>query len=290
MKLPGACDANLGALRQIEQGRTPGQVVETAVAAVMLGAQSVEDVERLREDPAVEKMLGYAPASQRSVRDWLEKCHDEEQVVRARQAAADLELKACVPEPTTGLRGLQTILGVSAREAAARLPGGVPRVATVDLDATVVESGKRAAFWAYTGVKGYQPVVAVWAEGRVILATEFRDGNVPAGMDPLTCARLAFAELPGTVEAYGFRGDSACDNQELLAWLDDGTREGGPAGVIRYAVSVRMVTDVVAAAKSVTETVWTTFGKDADGTLRNVLPPQHGHAVGAGWTRRSRGR
>jgi hypothetical protein len=117
-------------------------------------------------------------------------------------------------------------------------------------------------------VKGYQPVVAVWAEGRVILATEFRDGNVPAGKDPLTGARLAFAELPGTVVEYGFRGDSACDNQELLAWLDDASREGGPGGTIRYAVSVRMVTDVVVAAKRVAETAWTTFGQDTDGTLR----------------------
>lgn len=30
MQLPGACDANLGALRQIDLGRTAGQVVETA--------------------------------------------------------------------------------------------------------------------------------------------------------------------------------------------------------------------------------------------------------------------
>jgi len=132
----------------------------------------------------------------------------------------------------------------------------------------VVESGKRSAFWAYTGVKGYQPVVAVWAEAHVILATEFRDGNVPAGKDPLTCARLAFEELPGTVAEYGFRGDSACDNQELLAWLDDATREGGPGGVIRYALSARMAPELVTAAKRVAETAWTLFGKDTDGTLR----------------------
>lgn len=268
MHLPGACDANLGVLRQIAQGRTAGQVVETAVAGVMLGADNVEEIDRLREDPTVEKMLGYAPASSRSIRDWLEKCHDEGLVKRAREAADELDLKASVPEPTTGLRGLQTVLGVSAREAAARLPEGSPRVATVDLDATVVESAKRSAYWAYTGVKGYQPVVAVWAESRVILATEFRDGNVPAAMDPLTCARLAFAELPDTIKTYAFRGDSACDNQDLLDWLDNEQRPGGLAGTIRYAVSARMVTDLADAAKSVPDSGWTTFGTDSDGTLR----------------------
>jgi hypothetical protein len=49
MRLPGACDANLGVLRQIGQGRTAGQVVETVVAAVMLVAENVEGIERLRE-------------------------------------------------------------------------------------------------------------------------------------------------------------------------------------------------------------------------------------------------
>jgi hypothetical protein len=131
-----------------------------------------------------------------------------------------------------------------------------------------VESAKRSAYWAYTGVKGYQPVVAVWAESRVILATEFRDGNVPAAMDPLTCARMAFAALPASVQTHGFRGDSACDNGALLDWLDDVQRPGGPAGSIRYAISARMVTDLVDAAKAVADRGWATFGTDSDGTLR----------------------
>ena len=66
-------------------------------AAVMLGADCVEDIDRLRDDTAVEKMLGYKPASGRAVRDWLEKFHDAEAVTRARQAADELELKSSVP-------------------------------------------------------------------------------------------------------------------------------------------------------------------------------------------------
>jgi hypothetical protein len=225
-------------------------------------------VDRLREDPAVEKMLGYAPPSARAVRDWLERCHDAEAVAEAQRAAQELELKSSVPEATEGLRGLQAVVGAAARAAAARQPGGAPRVATVDLDATVVESGKRAALRAYTGERGYQPVVAVWAEARAVLATEFRDGNVPAGKDPLACAKLAFAELPAEVRELSFRGDSACDNRELLDWLDDADRADGPKGVIRYAVSARMEPELAAAARRVDEQAWRTFGTDADGTLK----------------------
>ena len=61
MKLPGLFDANLASLRKIAAGYTPGQVAETTVVGVMLGADCVEDLDRLREDTAVAKMLGYKP-------------------------------------------------------------------------------------------------------------------------------------------------------------------------------------------------------------------------------------
>lgn len=283
MHLPGACEANLSHLRRIAAGYPSAQIVETAVLGVMMGADCVEDIDRLREDPAVEKMLGYRPASARAVRDWLEKCHDEEAVKRARREAQELDLKARVPEVSAGLRGLETVVGVSAREAAQRHAAGTPTVATVDLDATVVESAKRSAFWAYTGVKGYQPEVAVWAEANAVLATEFRDGNVPADMDPLNCTRTAFAQLPVGVSRYAFRGDSACDNGALLRWLDDEQREGGPQGRIDYAISARMVEALVKAARAVAEPEWSTLAKEKDGTLRQwaeldyvpALPSEH---------------
>ncbi|MEK7753191.1 MAG: IS1380 family transposase [Acidobacteriota bacterium] len=268
MQLPGACEANLGLLRGIAAGYPSGQIVETAVVGVMLGADCVEDLDRLREDPAVEKLLGYKPPSARTVRDWLEKCHDPAAVQRARVAAAELDLKASVPELSPGLQGLQRVVGVSAREAAQRQAAGTPTVATVDLDATVVASHKQSAYWAYTGVKGYQPEVAVWAETQTVLATEFRDGNVPADKDPLACAKVAFAQLPATVKRYGFRGDSACDNGALLAWLDEEQREGGPAGRIDYAISARMVEALVTAAHAVDESAWHSLATEADGTCR----------------------
>ena len=56
---------------------------------------------------------------------------------------------------------------------------GEGQVATIDVDATILESQKRSALATYDGRTGYQPVVALWAEQDVILADEFRDGNVP---------------------------------------------------------------------------------------------------------------
>jgi hypothetical protein len=268
MQLPGLFDANLACLRRISLGHVQGQLGETVCTALLLGAENVADIAMLTQDPAIEKMFGYTPAATRTVRDWLERFHDEPKVTQARQRAEQLSLKAFIPEPSAGLRGLQAVLGASAREAAKRLPAGSPAVATVDLDATITASHKRAAQWTYEGVKGYQPVVAAWAEAAVVLATEFRDGNVPASMAPLGCAKLAFAELPAGVQRRGFRGDSACDEQHLLGWLDDEQRPGGPAGRIDYAISARMCPELKAASAKVPDAAWRTFGHDADGTLR----------------------
>jgi hypothetical protein len=80
----------------------------------------------------------------------------------------------------------------------------------VDLDATIIESHKREAKLSYQGQPGYQPLLALWAELNVVLADEFRDGNVPAQQEPLRLARRAFEALPETVAERYFRGDAAC--------------------------------------------------------------------------------
>src|SRR5437879_11815890 len=80
-------------------------------------------------------------------------------------------------------------------------------------------------------------MLAVWAEMDVVLADEFRDGNVPAQMAPLTVAQAAFAAAPKTVTSYYYRGDSACHEKKLLRWLLDEKREDGPGGLIGFAVS-----------------------------------------------------
>ena len=113
-------------------------------------------------------------------------------------------------------------------------------VATVDQDATIIESRKREALATYEGERGYQPMLAVWAETGLVLAEQFRDGNVPAPMKPLEVAQRAFAALPGTVKSYYYRGDSACHEGELLNWQRDEEREGGPEGFIGFAIRARM--------------------------------------------------
>jgi hypothetical protein len=111
-------------------------------------------------------------------------------------------------------------------------------------------------------------MVAVWAEADLVLADEFRDGNVPAKQEPLTCAKLAFGALPDTIQERYFRGDSACHEKQLLDWLRHPDREKEPGGSIGFALSAVMSDALALALRRIKEAEWKSFGKEDDGTLR----------------------
>jgi hypothetical protein len=263
---PKLCDEQVR-VKQRERGFTAGQQVESLVLLHVAGGDCMQDIEPLRQDGGVTKMLGYAVPSERCVADFLEAFHDPEKVARARAQAQRQEHLSFIPEETAALSGLGRVGRGIVRAIAGRSKSPRTR-ATVDQDATIIESGKREAQWTYEGTRGYQPMLAVWAETELILADEFRDGNVPALSSPLTCAKAAFAALPETVTEYYFRGDSACHESGLVNWLRNPKRDGGPGGSIGFAVSARMSEALGKALKAVPEKKWTTFGKDSDGTLR----------------------
>jgi Transposase DDE domain group 1 len=128
-------------------------------------------------------------------------------------------------------------------------------MATIDVDATILASRKRSALATYDGRTGYQPVVALWAEQDVILADEFRDGNVPAGSGNRRVVEQALAALPVGIEAVRVRGDSALYEQPLLRWLE--------ARGIGYAISADMGRELAAAIRALPATAWRPESEDA---------------------------
>jgi hypothetical protein len=129
-----------------------------------------------------------------------------------------------------------------------------PRIsteATLDHDATVIDSYKRTATWHYKGCSGYQPVAVVWAEQNLVVADEFRDGNVPADKDNLRLIQRAFRGLPQWVTRMGFRADTACYEEKLLKWLANPDRPGGPKGTIGFTISADMTVQLRAECEKV---------------------------------------
>jgi hypothetical protein len=99
------------------------------------------------------------------------------------------------------------------------LPSNATKVATLDHDASIIESRNREAYAHYKGGRGYQPVFVLWSELDVVVADEFRDGNVPAGAFNLPLVQRAFEALPATVTERYFRADSACYDRAVLSYL-----------------------------------------------------------------------
>lgn len=109
-------------------------------------------------------------------------------------------------------------------------------MATLDMDATLIETGKKDALFSYTGYKAYQPLNTYWAEQGLMLHTEFRDGNVPAGYEQLRVFMKALSLLPEKVKTVRLRSDTAGYQHNLLTYCDD--KEKHPCfGRIEFAIS-----------------------------------------------------
>jgi len=264
--LPQLVTANLP-LRKRQRGFSEGQLIESIALLQTVGGECPDDMRLLIGDECLERGLGYELPSVTAVREFLERFHDRklEKLRPERETQKSFIFPSSAP--VAALQEVQS--GLVRRIAKLYQKHGQPqRVATVDQDATIIESHKQAAYCHYEEGRGYQPMVAVWAEADLVLADEFRDGNVPAKQEPLTCAKLAFAALPETIRQRYFRGDSACHENDLLDWLKHPDREKEPGGRIVFAVSAVLSEPLAEALRAVKEADWQTFDKEDDGTLR----------------------
>ena len=264
--LPELIAANLQ-LRQRQRGFSESQMIESINLLQTIGGDCPEDIRLLSEDACLERGLGYRPPKATAVRGFLERFHDEE--LEALRPPREKQKSFIVPS-SGPVQGLQNVQAGAVRRIAKRYAeqGQAQRIVTIDQDATIIESHKEAAWSHYEGGRGYQPMVAVWAEADLVVADQFRDGNVPARQEPLTCAQMAFAALPADLTARYFRGDSACHENGLLDWLKDPQRAEEPGGAIGFAVSAVMSEELQAAVRKVQDKAWKSFGQEEDGTLR----------------------
>ena len=245
-------------VKERERGYDEATMVESFVVLNAVGGECFDDFQRLREDPGLSEMMGHGIPSPEAARKFLYQFHKEEKIEEAKQRRTGDQI-AYIPEESEPLVGLGLVNRVLVQELGRRCPD--QRIATVDQDATIIESRKQLALRTYEGERGYQPMLAVWAEMNVVLSDEFRDGNVCAQMAPLTVAKKAFAALPETVTTYYYRGDSACHESDLINWLRDENRAEGPRGRIGFAISARMSEALHKAIGKVPEEAWEAYGK-----------------------------
>lgn len=262
--LPQSVREHVG-VKERERGYDEATFVESFVILNAAGGECPEDFKRLRADPGLAEMIGHALPSPAAALQFLYAFHADEKIEEAQQRRLPDQI-AYIPEETQPLEGLGQVNRDLVQRCGERCPD--QRIATVDQDATIIESHKQEALPTYEGTRGYQPLLAVWAETGLVLADQFRDGNVPALMEPLAVAQRAFAALPSTVNELYFRGDAACHESDLVNWLRNEQREGGPRGRIGFAISARMSEALHAAIQAVPEAAWEAYGEPHPAEIR----------------------
>lgn len=256
-------------LRANGQGWTDAAMITSLVLLNLAGGECVEDLNVLEADEGLSSLLvrfrlqgmrrrqrrqeerrwgkqrGRGIASPSAARRYLEKFHNETEESK-RQAH-----QAFIPQANEALKGLWEVhkdfLGYVQR----RRP---QEQATVDLDATLVETSKQEALWSYKGYKAYQPLNAYWHEQDVVVYSEFRDGNVPCGYRQTEVFERALEQLPQGVKKVCARTDTQGYEQEFLQYLAEGESER--FGVIEFAVGVDVTEAFRTAVAEVEEEDW----------------------------------
>lgn len=264
-------------LREGQQGWTDAQIVMALILLNLAGGEHVSDLEVLEQDRGFARVLsrvetaglsrpqrralerrfrrqrGRTVPSASAVFRYLAGFHDQE------QEGLRVPGRAFIPPPTEGLLGLRWVNRDLIGELQRRRPEAT---ATLDMDATLVQTGKDEALYCYQGFKAYQPLNVYWAEQAVVLHSEFRDGNVGAGQDQLRVLKEALEMLPEGVEQARLRCDSAGYEHQLLAYCERGESRFGR---IEFAISCDVGPEFKKAVAEVPEADWQDEYWEVDG-------------------------
>ena len=267
-------------IRKNSQGWTDSQMILSLVLLNLAGGDCVDDLKILEADEGFchilrkTEMYGLIRKVRRALeRRWrkekkrsvpspsaafryLAKFHDTKQ----EELRVQSTVKAFIPAPNEHLKGMRKIN----RDMLEGLNAVSPQTtATLDMDATLAETMKQSALYCYKGFKSYQPLNTWWHEHGLILHTEFRDGNVPAGFEQLRIFKEALACLPENVETVRLRSDTAGYQHDLLSYCETGA--SSRFGRIEFAIGCNVTQAFKTAVAQVPDSQWQPLYKDKGG-------------------------
>ena len=264
--------------REGGQGWSDSQVITSLLMLNLAGGDSVDDLRILEKDEGLCRVLRRAESygmrrrerrvaekrwrkereravpSPSAVFRYLSRFHGEGEEDR-RQAHT-----AFIPASNEALQGLGKVNGDLVSFVQSRSP---QNQATLDMDACLVETEKQEALYCYKKYKAYQPLQVYWAEQDLLVRSEFRDGNVPAGHQQLRVLQEALEYMPPGVQKVLMRSDTAGYQRELLRYCAEGMNER--FGVIEFAVGADVTPEFKKAVGQVAEHEWQPLEREVDG-------------------------
>jgi len=248
--LPGILTRTLPAAPA--RGWQPAEYLAAVLALNLTGGDCVDDLGKLADDPGIDLYMGQIRQalgvgqrrmarggtgvlpSLTSVREWLDGFHHAAEEDKRRAGTA------FIPAPNPALAGLWTA-GRQFVTAASRLyqRSGRPPItrATLELDATFMETQKKAALCCYKKFDAYSALLVRWAEMGLVVWDEFRDGNVPPAyrnQEALVEAITYLNTELGLTDVW-VRSDAAACQVDLLETLAT-WQVNGAACPVRFAV------------------------------------------------------
>ena len=176
------------------QGWQPAEHILALLAMNLTGGDCVEDLGKLADDPGIALYMGQIRQALRmskrviahgghgilpsltSVRDWLTTFHQADEEAQRQPGVAFIPAaNAALIGLKRGIRQFTTIAFQRYRQS-----GNVPITrATLEIDATFMETQKKTALTCYKKFDAYSALCVRWAETGWVVWDEFRDGNVP---------------------------------------------------------------------------------------------------------------
>jgi hypothetical protein len=214
----------------------PSQIVLTLLLLNLAGGEHVEDMRILQSDSGFYKLMDMIATSgltsserrkhkrlQRSQgAGLLPSCSTVFRFLKrdgVEGLASRGQGKAFIPAPGQTAEQLRAVN----KALLAALEHNKPcDTVTLDMDATLIETHKTDSLYSYKGFSAYQPLNIWWDEHRVLLDTEFRDGNVPAGYKLKPAFERALSCLPDSVKGKRIflRSDTAAYTIDLLKYCE----------------------------------------------------------------------
>jgi len=258
------------------QGWTDEQMILSLILLNLVGGDCVDDLKVLEKDEGFCKVLdrvetkGLTRQQRRAQeRRWRKEQHrsipSPSAIFRYLEAFHDPDEekkrekgRAFIPKPNQHLSGL---IKVNSDFVASVQKSHTRTDATLDMDATLVATQKEEALFSYKHYKAYQPFNVWWAEQELILHTEFRDGNVPAGYEQLRLLKEALDLLPEGVKNVYVRSDTAGYQHDLLRYCEKG--EHKRFGRIEFAIGCDVTKEFKKAVDEVE--AWKPLVKEIEG-------------------------
>lgn len=129
-------------IKERQRGYDEATLVESFVILNAVGGECLDDFVRLREDAGLSEMVGHPMPSPSVARKFLYEFHEDAKIEEAKQQRTPEQI-AYLPEEAEPLQGLGLVNRELVRELGRRCPN--QRIATVDQDATIIESRKQEA-------------------------------------------------------------------------------------------------------------------------------------------------